>query len=97
MNIFNELLPSIALKKSTDSKKDKRHHKKPHYRQEQIKQIRKTGTIVLRRDLTLKMNENSNERRFGGDRRNNIKSRGRWLESRLIHDRRKGLSIYVQI
>jgi len=96
-----DFIPTQQVQKPNNSHKDKKqknnNNKKSKYRQEQISQIRKNGTIAIKQPPYFSLSSEVAERRSGDDRRNCNKTRGRWLESRLVHDRRKGLSIYLQI
>jgi len=95
-----DFIPTQQVQKSNNSQKDKKqksNSNKNKYRQEQISQIRKNGTIAIKQPPYFSLSSEVTERRSGDDRRNCDKTRGKWLESRLVHDRRRGLSIYLQI
>jgi len=96
MDVIAELLPSVNLVKSEKATKD-RQHSKNRYKQMKATYLNTEddNRIVVG---TVSETWNEIERRMGGDRREDERCRGRWLESRAEKDRRQlSKAIFVKI
>ena len=98
MDVVSDLLPSMHKLKSIDSSNDKKQQNKHNkQRQKEINQIGKLKTVAVIQTQNYDDSELFVEKRSGEERRNGAETRGRWLESRISQDRRKTISINVQI
>lgn len=106
MDIVSDLLPSMHKLKSVDSSTDKKQRNNQNtkqsnnqnkQRQKENNQLGKLKAAAVIQTQNYDDRELHVEKRSGEDRRNGTETRGRWLESRINQDRRKNISINVQI
>lgn len=90
MDVIAEILPSSYLAKSENTAKDRKNKPAAEQKKQQAKQTGKQDAEELTNTNVTAIDAwDQQERRSGQDRRQQRKSRGRWLDSRTSPDRRK--------
>ena len=87
MDVIAEILPSSYLAKSENTAKDRQN--KPQAKQTKQQKTSTVEETEVVDNVTVLDAWDLQERRSGEDRRQQRKSRGRWLDSRTSPDRRK--------
>ncbi len=89
MDVLTELLPPSHLIKSENSSKDNNKKNKQYRKVQQSNVSDNNGKKIARSSLRESSTWDKVERRSGKDRREQVKCRGRWLESRSAKDCRQ--------